>query len=420
MVRATGCRADRHPLAPGGATACVVAYLVLGILVASASGCSSTSTQAGGTSSRPGDVPGGGRGAFSKGSLIGADSLSNTTIGGPKGTVLAFRFRARWTGGVRAVRFHVIFNTGERVGYSGGTLGVLRVALSPDRGGGRHTPARRALATAALRPSPDDAWPLVRFTRPARVVAGRLYHVVFTNRDGDPRRNYTSVNSFVQHGHGEAMVPVPDGLAALLGTTQDGGKTASGWGPRAILRHDRYVPILEVVGSRPSQRIGVGYVEAWVSRPKTIGGTAGVRQLFQLTSARPTVVGGAWLRVRRLGPTSAPLELRLETSKGSTLAMARVAPDRIPSASPKWAHVRFRHPVRLRSGELVALRAAASQQSAYSTFPVRKGGDFGFGPRTFFTRGYAQFTDGSGWTGWDQWGVQDRRDGDLQFALDIR
>jgi hypothetical protein len=403
-------------------TAYLVAHVVLGVML-TGSGCSTTPREAAGPTptSTPADATSGAlRTAFSDGSLIGADSLSNTTIGGPKETVLAFRFRAGWTGTVRAVRFHVVFNNDGRDGYSGGTHGVLRVALAPDRGGRRHTPARRTLASAVRRPSPRDGWPLVRFARPARVVAGRLYHVVFTNVDRHPRRNYTSVNSFVQHGHGEAMPRVPDGLAALLGTTRDGGTTPSRWRPRAILRHDRYVPILEVVGDRPDQRIGVGYMEAWVSRPKPIGGAAGVRQLFRTTTSGPTEVTGAWLRVRRLGPTSAPLELRLETAEGKALASARVAADRIPRAALKWVHVRFRPPARLAPGALVALRAAASQQSAYSTFPVRKGQDFGFDARTFFKPGYAQFTDGAGWTGWDQWGVQDRRDGDLQFALDVR
>jgi hypothetical protein len=386
---------------------------VVGLLTVALSGCSGDSTQAGAAAAA------GGTSAFSHGSLIGADSLSNTTIGGPRGTVLAFRFRARWTGLVQSVRFHLIFDTGERAGYSGGTYGALRVALAADSGERPHTPAHRTLARAVTRPTPDDEWPLVRFTKPAHVVAGRFYHVVFTNVDSDPRQNYASVNAFVQHGHGEAAPRVPDGLAVLLGSSPDAGRTALDWRPRAVEPHDRYVPILEVVGSAPDQRLGVGYMEAWVSRPKTIGGTAGVRQLFGAV-ARSVRVTGAWLRVRRLAETTVPLELRLETLRGSALASAKVPATRIATTSPQWVHVRFSRPVRLQSPELVALRAAASVPSAYSTFPVRKGEDFGFDAQTFFVRGYAQFTDGAGWTGWDQWGADDRHDGDLQFALDVR
>jgi hypothetical protein len=388
-------------------------FLAAGLLTVAFAGCAGDSPQADGSAAP------GGTAAFGSGSLIGADSLSNTTIGGPKATVLAFRFRAGWTGRVRAVRFHVIFNTDGRTGYSGGTHGVLRVALAPDAGDGRHAPARRTLGRVSMRPTPGDEWPLVRFARPVRVDAGRFYYVVFTNVDPDPRTNYTSVNSFVQHGQGEAAPRVPDGLGVLLSTSPDAGRTAAAWRSRAILRHDRYVPILEVLGSGPKQRLGAGYIEAWESAPRTIGGAAGVRQLFR-TAARPAEVTGAWLRVQRLGQASAPLELSLETPSGSPLASSQAAAPGISNESLEWVHVRFARPARLQPGALVALRAAAPAPSAYTTFPVRKGADFGFDPQTFFDRGYAQFTDGAGWTGWEQWDVQDRHDGDLQFALDVR
>jgi hypothetical protein len=65
--------------------------------------------------------------------------------------------------------------------------------------------------------------------------------------------------------------------------------------------------------------------------------------------------------------------------------------------------------------------ARAERARSYQTFPLRKGTSFGFDPRTVFSGGYAQFSSGGArWTGWDQWGQRDRRDGDLQFALDVR
>ncbi len=396
---------------------------LIALVVLSATGCAEVSSRAGETSAvtRLPAAAGGARGAaFGHGSLIGADSLSNTTIGGPKGTVLAYRFRAPWSGPARAVRFNVIFNPRTRAGYSGGTNGVLRIALSEDSATAAHFPVGRPLATAVIHPSPGDEWPLVRFERPPPLVKGRLYHVVFTNIDPSPRANYASINAFVQHGHGEALPHIPNGLAAMLGNTSDGGRTPTSWRPRSINRGDRYIPILEVVGGTPVRHIGVGYMEAWVSRPKTIGGSDGVRQLFRTTGRRAITVTGAWLRVRRLGSSSASLALRLERPGGAVLTSARVAAHDISSTSPEWAHVRFPRGVRLAPGSLVALRAAAERSSAYSTFPVRKGTDFGFDRRTVFTGGYAQFSTGSGWTGWDQWGVSDRHDGDLQFALDLR
>ena len=86
-----------------------------------------------------------------KSATVAADSLANTRIGGPYGTVLAFRFRAAWTGQVRGVRFYVVRNSDGRSGYSGGTGGTLRVALTRDANGrpGRRS---RALAAATLDP----------------------------------------------------------------------------------------------------------------------------------------------------------------------------------------------------------------------------------------------------------------------------
>jgi hypothetical protein len=72
------------------------------------------------------------------------------------------------------------------------------------------------------------------------------------------------------------------------------------------------------------------------------------------------------------------------------------------------------------AGTPLALTASAAGQSSYRVFPVRKGTRFGFDARTMFSDGYAQFSHGTGWAGWKQWGQSDRRDADLQFALEVR
>jgi hypothetical protein len=354
------------------------------------------------------------------GSLVAADSLANTRIGGPYGTALAFRFRAGWTGTVRAVRFYVIVNNRARRGYSGGTWGSLRVALTRDSGTARHRPRGRALAAAIVRPSRDNLWPLVRFAKPARVVAGRLYHVVFTNVGPDPRRNYVSINALLAHGHGESRPRVPGGLAVLLGETTDGGTTVLVWRPRAQSDGERYVPILDVAGGDPGQHLGIGYMEVWVSAPRPIGGDAEVRQLLSVADGRTTTITGAWLRVQRADRAAAPLELRLERMDGARLAAASVPAAAISTRSPQWVHVRFAHPVAVPARTALALTASAAHTGSYETFPLRKGTDFGFDSRTQFAGGYAQYSDGGRWTGWTQWDEQDRHDSDLQFALDIQ
>lgn len=386
--------------------------LVVGGALAIASACSGDGRPAG-------TSPAALRESHRPGSLVAADSLANTRIGGPFGTVLAFRFRARWTGPVRGVRFYVIVNVRGRRGYSGGTGGRLRVALTSDSGTPRHVPRGRPLAAAVIRPSRDELWPFVRFANPPHVVAGRLYHVVFTNVDADPRRNYASINTLLARGKGEPMPPVPDGLAVLLGGTADGGATPTRWRPRAVVRGERYTPIVDVVGPARDQHLGIGYMEVWAGSPRPVGAESQVRQLMVLARERAATITGAWLRVLRTDHATAPLELRLERTDGTVLASASVAARRISSRFPQWVHVRFPRPVPAQAGTPLALTASAARDRSYQTFPLRKGTGFGFDARTLFAGGYAQYSAGEGWTGWEQWGVRDRRDSDLQFALDV-
>lgn len=352
------------------------------------------------------------RATASRSATVAADTLANTRIGGPYGTVLAFRFRSAWTGEVRGVRFYVVRNSDGRTGYSGGTGGTLRVTLVDDADG---RPAHgRPLAAATIEPPDRDAWPLVRFPKPARVTRGHRYHVVFTNLDPEPRRNYVSINALLSHGHRKPAPRLPHGLGVSVSDAVDGGRTPGGWWSRVQRAGDRYVPILEVAGGRDGERLGVGYMEVWVNNPKPIGGARKVRQLL---AARPgRAVTGAWLRVRRRGDVRAPLQLRIERAGGGVLAGAHVAAGAVRRDAPGWVHVRFPRRVPLQ-GEL-ALVAASSEPSAYEAFAIRKGTEFGFDARTVFDGGYAQFTQGREWVGWDQWGGHDLRTGDLQFALD--
>jgi hypothetical protein len=354
--------------------------------------------------------------AVARGTMVEADTLANTRIGGPYGTVLAFRFQSGWTGVVRAVRFYAVLNGHGREGYAGGTGGTLQVTLAADSGGPRHVPTGDVLASATYKAPTRDSWPLVRFDKPADVVAGRYYHVVFTNTDPQPATNYISVNSLLAFDGGPRSSPLPHGMAVFLGATNDGGRTPARWMPRAEDRSDRYAPVLDVVGDSEDQHLGLGYMEVWSSNPKPIGGDEKVRQL--LGPASREVVTGAWLRVRQRVGATAPLELRIERAGGGVLAAGTRRP-RTVTPRPRWVHVRFRRPAEVDAGEDIALTATASEPDAYDAFPIREGTEFGFDPRTVFSGGYAQFTDNGSWVGWDQWGGHDLKTGVLQFRLDV-
>ena len=239
---------------------------------------------------------------------------------------------------------------------------------------------------------------------------------MFTNLDAHPRRNYVSINALLSHRHRNPAPGVPDGLAVTMSDAPDGGRTPGTWHSRSQRPGDRYVPILDVVGSGAGQHLGVGYMEVWVNNPKPIGGGAKVRQL--IAPASGTAVSGAWLRVRRRGEARAPLELRLERADGAVLSAGSVPARKVRSDVPGWVYARFERAVPLEGPEPLALVATASVPDAYEAFAIRKGTEFGFHPRTVFDGGYAQFTADGAWTGWDQWGGRDLRTGDLQFALD--
>jgi hypothetical protein len=350
-----------------------------------------------------------------RGSMVAADSLANTRIGGPYGTVLAYRFRSRWTGVVRGVRFYITVNSDGRSGYSGGSGGTLRIALARDGGRRQHVPGKSLAAVTMAGPS-RDVWPLVRFRRPVRVTARRFYYVVFTNLDRDPERNYVSINALAAYGSRGSAPPLPDGMAVLLGGTSDGGATPRSWVSRSQRRGDRYSPILEVEGARAGQHFGLGYMEVWVNNPKPIGGGASVRQL--LGSRPASRISGVWVRLRRRGGDAAPLTLRIERTTGGVLASRAVPATAVSSGGPQWVHARFPRPVTVSGRDPLALVLASAGAASYEAYAIRKGTEFGFHADTVFRGGYAQFAEGSSWLGWDQWGGHDLHTGDLQFVLD--
>ena len=382
-------------------------------LVVLASACSSSGSDAKSNgSSASGDIVARAASPFTlgTGSLVQADALGNTVIGGDDRTSLSFRFKATWTGTVKALRFYVIKNVNGRSGYSSGSMGTLRVALETDSGG-RHVPSGKRLASTSFRPADRGFFPEVGFSKPPHVVAGHLYHVVFSNVDPDPARNYVSINALYSGSRLGQGPKVPDDFAVLEGDRGGGGATF--WSPRRSRPHEYYLPILDVVGGG-GQHLGIGYMEVWDAKP--IGGDAQVRQLLRTRKSKR--IDGLWLRVQREDGASDGLTVTVGRASGGSIASASVDPGKVPTSAPGWVHVRFSSPATLPASTELALTLSASGGSSYEAFPIRKGTGYGFDRTTVFDSGYAQFNDGSGWVGWDQWGGHDERNSDLQFALD--
>jgi hypothetical protein len=352
------------------------------------------------------------------GPRLGADALANTRIGGPYGTTLAFRFRPTWSGSVTAVRFYVVVNSGSTGEYSGGDGGILRVSLVAGGDGG--LPDTTVLASTQIRPRTDAiSFPRVRFGTSPQVIAGREYDIVFTNTSPDPAANWVSINALVGQGTGVAPPPIALADGVLLGDSTDGGATPGNWRARAQGSGLNYLPIMDVEGPGKGQHVGLGYMESWISNPKPIDGSAAVREVFTYRHARAARVLQALVRVRRTGDRVGPLSVRLESPDGKALAVANVPGTEVPSDGPGWVSATFRKPPLLHSGQQLAL-VLRSDRGTFEAFPLRKGLAFGFTSSTVFTAGYAQFSHGGTWTGWDQWGDTNRSDGDLQFALRLR
>jgi hypothetical protein len=383
-------------------------------LVVLASACSSSGSDAKSNgSSASGGIAARATSPFTlgTGSLVQADALGNTVIGGDDRTSLSFRFKATWTGTVKSVRFYVIKNVNGRSGYSSGSMGTLRVALETDSGGGRHVPSGKRLASTSFRPADRGFFPEVGFSKPPHVVAGRMYHVVFSNTDPDPARNYASINALYSGSRLGQGPKVPDDFAVLEGDRGGGGATF--WSPRRSRPHEYYLPILDVVGGG-GQHLGIGYMEVWDAKP--IGGDAQVRQLLRTRKSKR--ISGLWMRVQREDGADDGLTVTVGRASGGSIASASVDPGKVPTSAPGWVHVSFSSPVTLPASTDLALTLSASGGSSYEAFPIRKGTGYGFDRTTVFDSGYAQFNDGSGWVGWDQWGGHDERNSDLQFALD--
>jgi hypothetical protein len=181
-----------------------------------------------------------------------------------------------------------------------------------------------------------------------------------------------------------------------------------------------FTPILEIdyAGGRSQ---GMGYMEFWMGAPKPISGPAAVRETFTVTGPARRALSVS-VRVRRLAGT-APLSLRLEQGDGKLLAEGgSEAP--LPACTPTaslggcdWATLTFPEAQTLAPGKRYNLVLSAPAGTRYEAFPMRKGTDKGFSDATLFADGHAEFNDGGGWAGWEQWGKSGLTNSDLQFLF---
>jgi hypothetical protein len=360
----------------------------------------------------------------SYGPALRADSLANTPIG-KGGVQVSCRFRADPGGVFQGARPFLIWSF-KRKGYHAGSGGTLKVELQTDDGTPQHRPSGQVLAAnvqrMALAPSSDRFYPLLAFDRAPVLKPGALFHLVFSNSDPDPEDNFLSINALFVKSRGgtESVQPGrPDSDWAMLIRS----RTRKDWTLRRTPGSDEgFTPILEIdyAGGRSQ---GVGYMEFWMGAPKPVGGAAAVREVFTVTGPDRPVAAVA-VRVRQLAGTG-PLTLRLEQGDGKLLASGDVPGPAActPSASLggcDWAAWTLPKPLTLAAGHGYRLVLSATGKGSFEAFPMRKGTDKGFSDATLFADGHAEYSDGSGWAGWEQWGKGGLTNSDLQFYFRLQ
>ncbi len=388
-VRRKLCRADRRP-------GFLALLLAVGLIVAGGAGLvawpSGPDTVLASTSSSYG--PG-----------IGADSLANTQVGGPlcrcSNSSVSYRFRASTSSKLVSARVYLV----DGSGYSGGNGGTLSISVQTDNGSAAHAPSGTVLASTTIRPGNPVSigyLPLVTFSSPAALTAGRLYHLVFRNTDASPTVNYVSLDGIWTWA---ATTPRQPGLSDLSWAQLL--NTGRGW---AVQRD--YTPILDL-GYSNGVHGGMGYMEVWVNVPQAISGRSAVREY--LVPKADHAVSSVSVRLRRVGGSS-PLSVQLETAGGSVLASGSIAASAVGSR-PTWATARLSKAVTLRRGSAYALVVSTSSSGSYSAFGVERGNHYSFTTATYFTDGYAQYTTGSGWRGFTDESGRTATNADLQFIF---
>lgn len=348
------------------------------------------------------------------GTKWGADELANTQIG--PNIQGSYRFRATHSGTLTAI--HTYWQTG--VGYSAGTGGTYKIEIQTDDGTANHFPTGTVLATKASATSPAGLFTTDTFASPATLTSGTLYHVVYTNTNGSPSVNYTSLDLLWLNAGGLPMEPtIPDTDWAHLYNGGTIGSPAWHWRRTAGGDDGDYIPILELVFG-DGTITGNGYMESWINTSrKNISGVNQVRENFTV-SGGDQLASAFSVRMRKASGTD-PLTVTLKNGAGTTIESGTIANGSF-SASDAWVTYTFGTPRTLSSGTTYNIILSAPGTSSFNLFPIREGVSFNFDSPTFFADGNAQFSTntGSTWsTTWPDESANPSTQADIQFYFTI-
>jgi hypothetical protein len=350
------------------------------------------------------------------GSAIGADDLNNTIIGGPDDQVASYRFRAERTSTLLSFRVYVIGPA--KAGYGAGTGGTIRATVETDDGTAVHGPSGVVLATRDFTPT-DGAGNVYTFISPPNLTGGRLYHIRFTNIDGNPAANYISLDGTYQAatvGQWQPLGPNVD-FAQVLKIGNNPWTESRGSGTSVI------TPMLDLTYGDGSHQ-GMGYIETWGRGGRdgynTADGSNALREVFTVNGQSLSVSQVSVRLARTSG--SGDLSLRLETSGGVGIETVTIPAAGIASASKgghgfgqTWHTVSFASSHVLASGSTYNLVLTTTTGTEYWLTAIRQGGSYGYTAATYFGDGHAQINRGAGWTDVRDLSGNPNNQADLQF-----
>ncbi len=368
------------------------------------------------------------------GSCINADDIANVIIGwyvpnGDFNASISYRMRVTQGGSLVAIRPFFIWSS-TRAGYQGGTGGTIQIEVQSDDGTSSHRPSGTVLASLTYTPpvtstSSASHYPLLTFPTPATLAAGQLCHIVFTDVDPDPKTNWVSLDTlWTWRGTSPEQPTTPSTDLAIL--ERGVGAHARDWSVYTRGGGLSGTPIIELDFDTYTQ--GQGYIQGFGApdasfvNPKPICGENKIRETFAVSGASK-VVSAVAVRVNRLSGAS-PLNVTVEKADGTRVGGGSVV---VPMGGPAtssdngatWVKVTFPSPLMLQSGVSYNLVLTSPSDTVHATHVLQKGRDYGFKPGAYFGDGHAEFTAGSGWKGWDLWGLSNLQVTDLQFYFEV-
>ena len=214
-----------------------------------------------------------------------SDSLHNLDVGGAERQSISYRFRAAKTDKLDAIRVFWTDNR-DRPGYAKGNGGKIRIQVFADSDTVMHAPSGTALAELTFVPNwvngvdPQGVagiFRLLRFSAPASLEAGRLYHLSFANLDSSPSDNYVGLDlNIVYDGESQPVTPDVD-FGVLVNTKNAGWRNASR--DFAQQKPNTLTPIVSLDYADGSSQ-GSGYMEVWWQQPRDIHDGKAVRENF--------------------------------------------------------------------------------------------------------------------------------------------